>query len=61
MEYVAYLLIGFGLGYLSIKRFSKSSKTKLDIMKHDLEVRKEWLRMLSEQKNNKSNWPKGWN
>lgn len=59
MEYVAYLLIGFGLGYLSIQRFSRSSKTKLDNMKHDLEVRKEWFRMLS-QKNKKSKWPEGW-
>jgi hypothetical protein len=29
-------------------------------MKHDLWVKKEWIRMLADQKTNKSKWPDGW-
>jgi hypothetical protein len=34
---------------------------KLERMKHDLAVRKEWIRMLADQKTNNSKWPQGWN
>jgi hypothetical protein len=33
---------------------------KLERMKHDLNVRKEWIRMLADQKTNKSKWPANW-
>jgi hypothetical protein len=47
-----YFLIGFGLGIAFYYMFyDKNSLTELDRKKHDLEVKKEWLRMLSVQKN----------
>jgi hypothetical protein len=38
-----------------------NSMDQLDRMKHDLAVRKEWIRMLADQKTKKSKWPEGWN
>jgi hypothetical protein len=47
-----YFLLGFGFGIAFYYMFyDKNSLTELDRKKHDLEVKKEWLRMLSEQKN----------
>ena len=59
MEYIAYFMIGYGMGYLTTKSF-KGNNTKLDLMKHELEVRKEWYRMLAEQKRTNSKWPAQW-
>ena len=62
MEYVAYFMLGFGFGISFYYMFySDNSDTKLDRMKHDLAIRKEWISMLAEQKTNKSKWPQGWN
>ena len=47
-----YFLLGFAFGIAFYYMFyDKNSMTELDRKKHDLEVKKEWLRMLSEQKN----------
>jgi len=57
-----YLLIGFGIGIASYYIFyDKNSMTELDRKKHDLEVKKEWFRMLAEQQKEKvkrDNWKK---
>lgn len=45
-----FLLIGFGFGIAFYYIFyDDGSMIKSERMKHDLDVRKEWLRMLSEQ------------
>ena len=47
-----YFLLGFGFGIAFYYMFyDKNSLTELDRKKHDLEVKKEWLRMLATQKN----------
>lgn len=57
-----YLLIGFGIGIAFYYMFySNNSMTELERKKHDLEVTKEWIRMLSDQKTKNPTWPKGWN
>lgn len=62
MEYVAYFMLGFGFGISFYYMFYyDNSGTKLDRMKHDLAVRKEWFRMLANQKTKNSKWPEGWN
>ena len=61
MDLIAYLLIGYGIGYMTTSAVTKGPDTKLDYMKHDLEVRKEWFRMLARQKRKESKWPEGWN
>ena len=43
-----FVMIGFGVGYFATLR-KGSSNTKLDRMKHDLEVKKEWIAMLAER------------
>lgn len=61
MEYVAYFMLGFGFGIPFYYIFySNNSVTELERKKHDLAVRKEWFRMLAEQKTKNSNWPEGW-
>jgi hypothetical protein len=61
MEYIAYFMLGFGIGISFYYMFySNNSLTELDHMKHDLEVRKEWFRMLARQKTNNPKWPEGW-
>ena len=50
LSYLAYLLIGFGVGYLVVLGVTGGPDTSLDRKKHDLEVKKEWFRMLAEQK-----------
>ena len=62
MDYIAYFMLGFGFGISFYYMFySNNSLDQLDRMKHDLAVRKEWFRMLSDQKTKKSKWPEGWN
>jgi hypothetical protein len=49
-----YFLLGFGLGLAFYYMFyDRNSPTELERKKHDLEVRKEWLRMLAQQRKNK--------
>ena len=50
MTFVPFIMVGLGIGYLATKVFRDTSNTKLDNMKDDLEAKKEWIRMLSEQK-----------
>ena len=58
MDYVAYFMLGFGFGMPFYYIFYyNNSKDRLERMKHDLAVRKEWIRMLSDPK---TKWPKGW-
>jgi hypothetical protein len=61
MDYVAFFMLGFGFGISFYYMFySNTSADKLERMKHDLSVKKEWIRMLADQKTNKSNWPANW-
>lgn len=49
-----YFLLGFGLGLAFYYMFyDRNSPTELERKKHDLEVQKEWLRMLAQQRKNK--------
>ena len=58
MDYIAYLMLGFGFGIEFYYMFyDRNSMTELERAKHNLAVRKEWLKMLSEQK---TKWPKNW-
>jgi hypothetical protein len=62
MDYIAYFMLGFGFGISFYYMFYRdNSTTKLERMKHDLAVRKEWIRLLADQKTKKSKWPDGWN
>ena len=62
MDYVVYFMLGFGFGISFYYMFYYTNPMdKLERMKHDLDVRKEWIRMLSDQKTKKSKWPEGWN
>ena len=61
MNYIAYFLFSFGFGIAFYYIFySNNSTSELERKKHDLHVRKEWFRMLAEQKTNKSKWPANW-
>jgi hypothetical protein len=51
MEYIAYLMLGFGFACLVTLGVTGGTSTKLNRMQHDLDVRKEWFRMLADQKN----------
>ena len=58
MEYIGYFLFSFGFGISFYYIFySNNSMNELERAKHNLAVRKEWLKMLSEQK---TKWPKNW-
>jgi len=60
MKLIPFLSIGFGFGISFYYMFYyDNSMDRLDRMKHDLDVRKEWFRMLADQKTKK--WPEGWN
>ena len=62
MDYIAHFMLSFGFGISFYYMFYRdNSMTKLERMKHDLAVRKEWIRMLSDQKTKNSKWPEGWN
>jgi hypothetical protein len=61
MNYIAYFMLGFGFGIMFYYMFyNNNSLTELERKKHDLDVRKEWFRMLANQKTKKSKWPEGW-
>ena len=57
-----YFMLGIGIGIASFYAFyDNNSMTELDRKKHDLEVKKEWFRMLAEQKKEQiklQNWNK---
>ena len=60
-NYIGYFLLSFGFGIVFYYMFySDNSDTELDRMKHDLAVKKEWIRMLSEQKVTNPKWPASW-
>jgi hypothetical protein len=60
-DYLAYFLLsfGFGIGFYYIF-YSDNSDSELDRMKHDLAVKKEWIRMLAEQRKSNPKWPAAW-
>jgi len=61
MDYIAYFMLGFGLGISFYYMFYyDNSMDQLERMKHDLWIKKEWIRMVSDQKTNKSKWPVDW-
>jgi len=61
MDYIAYFMLGLGFGISFYYMFySDNSMTKLEHAKHDLAVRKEWIKMLADQKNKNSKWPANW-
>jgi ribosomal protein S6 len=61
MDYIAYFMLGFGFGISFYYMFYyNNSSTKLDRMKHNLAVRKEWIRMLAVQKTKNPKWPASW-
>ena len=55
LSLMAFFVIVF---YIYIK---DNGDDRLTQMRHDVEMRKEWFRMLANQKTNKSKWPEGWN
>jgi len=61
MYLLAYFMIGFGFGIAFYYMFYyDDSITKLERMKHDVAMCKEWFRMLSDQKLKELKWPAGW-
>jgi len=61
MHLFAYFMIGFGFGIAFYYMFYyNDSITKIERMKHDVAMRKEWFRMLSDQKLKESKWPADW-
>ena len=61
LKLIAYFLLSFGVGIAFYYIFySDNSDSELDRMKHDLAVRKEWFRMLAEQKATNPKWPSEW-
>ena len=61
MDYIAYFVLGLGIGIAFYYIFySDNSQAVLERTKHDLAVRKEWFTMLADQKTNNSKWPAGW-
>jgi len=61
MEYIAYFMLGFGFGISFYYMFYSNNKmSELERAKHNLNVRKEWFKMLARQKTNNPKWPEGW-
>ena len=61
LKLIAYFLLSFGFGIAFYYIFySDNSESELDRMKHDLAVRKEWFRMVREQKATNPKWPAEW-
>jgi hypothetical protein len=48
MEYIAYIIIGLGLGF-STTSIIKSNSTKVQNAKDDLEAKKAWVQLVSSQ------------
>lgn len=55
LYYVGLIALGFGLGYLCLAGIGQQRETKIDHMRHDVQVKKEWYRMLAEQNKKKNN------
>ena len=54
-QLIPYFLLGLGFGMAFYYMFyDKNSMTELARKKHDLEVKKEWFRMLAEQEKEKA-------
>jgi hypothetical protein len=53
LQYVAYLLLGFGIGYLVVLGVTGGPSDRLERMKHDVAVKKEWFKLLAEANKNK--------
>lgn len=49
IEYLPYLLIGLGFGYL-VTLVVTGGPTTLERAKHDLALKKEWIKMQGEKK-----------
>ena len=61
MDYIGYFMLGLGIGIAFYYIFyGDNSQSVLERMRHDLAVRKEWFRMLADQKTKNSKWPEGW-
>ena len=61
LKLIAYFLLSFGFGIAFYYIFySDNSDSELDRMKHDLAVKKEWFRMVREQKATNPTWPVEW-
>ena len=61
LKLIAYFLLSFGFGIAFYYIFySDNSDSELARMKHDLAVRKEWFRMVREQKATNPKWPAEW-
>jgi hypothetical protein len=60
LYYVALIALGFGLGYLCLAGVGQQRETRLDQKKHDIEVKKEWYRMLAEQNKKKKSTTYGY-
>jgi hypothetical protein len=55
LNLIGYFLLGLGFGIAFYYMFyDNNSSTELDRMKHNLEVKKEWFRMLAEQNKEKA-------
>ena len=54
--YIALIALGFGLGYLCLAGVGRQRETRLDHKRHDVEVKKEWYRMLAEQRKKKNGY-----
>lgn len=61
LKLIAYFLLSFGFGIAFYYIFySDNSDYELDRWKHDLELKKEWIRMLVKQKKSNQTWPAEW-
>jgi predicted membrane protein len=61
ITFLPFLLIGFGFGIAFYYMFySNNSMTEIERKKHDIAVRKEWFKMLADQKTKNSKWPANW-
>ena len=61
LNLIAYLLLGFGFGIAFYYMFySDNSLNELERKKHNIAVKKEWFRMLAEQKISNPKWPAEW-
>ncbi len=50
LEYIAYFLIGFGVAYLIGYGVADSKNVELDRARDRLAAKKEWIKMISQQR-----------
>ena len=53
LEHFAYVLLGFGIGYLVVLGVTGGPSDRLERMKHDVAVKKEWYKLLAQANQNK--------